>query len=245
MPAFIPVRYDACNRNNTDLVFDMDIKNCYQSGMRMLRILREKREMSQAALAKKAHTSQAQIARLEMGKREMTVEWAFRLAPLVETTPGALLFENLTVPVVGCIEAGSAAKFYDSSGDLARARMPAHGSKMTVAVEITGDSLGAALDGWIIYYDDRRDPPTDDLIGRLCVIGLANGHAVVKILMRGRESGKFDLFPNTGGTPLTDQSVAWAARVIGLIPQSLAIVEGEPPSPPAEKPKKKKAKKRR
>jgi len=226
------------------MVLDVSVENCYQFGMGILRTFREKKRLSQAALAKKADTSQAQIARLEKGQRDMTVEWAFRLAPLVETTPGVLLFENLTVPVVGLVEAGSSTRFYESSGELGRARMPAHGSQMTVAVEVKGDSLGAALDGWVIYYDDRRDPPTEDLIGVLCVVGLSDGQSLVKILMRGREHGKFDLFPNAGGSPLIDQSVAWAARVIGLIPRSLALVEIEPPPPAPEKKAKKEKKPR-
>lgn len=126
--------------------------------------------------------------------------------------------------------------------------MPRGGTEETVAVEVRGGSLGGAFDGWLIYYDERREPPTDDLLGMLCVIGLSSGQVVVKQLMRGRIPNHFDLFSGSGAEmPMTDQAVAWAARVTGIMPPWLAKFDelGEPPPQKRKKIKKKTIKTRR
>jgi transcriptional regulator with XRE-family HTH domain len=59
--------------------------------MKGLQALRERKGLTQEALARLAHTSQPQIDRLEKGKRQLTVAWAKRLAPLVDAKPLDLL----------------------------------------------------------------------------------------------------------------------------------------------------------
>lgn len=77
---------------------------------------------------------------------------------------------------------------------------------------------GIADDRWIIYYEDRREPVTEDLLGRLCVVGLSDGRVLVKKLAFGRLPGRFDLY-STQGTPLFDQDVTWAAAVEWIKPR--------------------------
>lgn len=114
--------------------------------------------------------------------------------------------------------------------------MPPGGSERTVAVRIKGDSLGAALDGWYVYYDDRRDPPTDDLLDKLCVVGLEGGQVLIKRLMHGRIAGRYDLW-SVNGAPQTDQLVIWAAPVAAMLPPWAAHVEESQDQPAPEKPK--------
>lgn len=91
-------------------------------------------------------------------------------------------------------------------------------------MEIRGDSLGAPFDRWIVYYDDRREPPTDDLLDNLCVLELASGQVLIKRVMRGRSPGHFDLWPVIG-SPMTDQVLVWAAKVTAMMPASFAKTE--------------------
>ena len=72
-----------------------------------LRLRRQGLNLSQAALAKLAGTSQAQIDRLEKGDRALSKEWAERLAPLVGVTPQQLLFE-LEEPVASDVDTSGA-----------------------------------------------------------------------------------------------------------------------------------------
>lgn len=89
-----------------------------------------------------------------------------------------------------------------------------------MAVQIRGDSLGPSFDGWLAYYDDYRDGVTTDLIGKLCVVGLADGRVVIKTLRKGERSGRFDLFGNDE-RPIYDVEVRWAAPVTTLAPKTI------------------------
>lgn len=206
---------------HTTLVLDRCGERVYQFGMSRLTKAREKAGLTQDQLAEKAGTSQAQIVRLEKGTRKLTREWAIRLSPHVNEYPEVLVFGDRTVPIVGYIGAASEAHFLPT--ELGRARMPMGGDKNTVAVEVRGDSLGP-VENWIAYYDQRREPPTDDMIGELCVVGLADGQVFVKRLQRAREPGLFDLWP-AYGQPMQNQKVEWAAVVMALLRPSFARIE--------------------
>ncbi len=193
--------------------------------MSTLSRLRMKAGLSQSELAKLLDTSQAQISRLEKGDRGLSRDWALKLAPHLKTNPTALMFGDLAVPLVGHVGAGSEAHYYaESHGHLGSVRMPPGGTEETVAVEIRGDSLGSPFNGWTVYYDERRDPPTPDLIGQLCVVGLENGQILIKKLVRGRAPNRFDLWSATEG-PLQDQVVLWAALVTAMLPPGQAMLE--------------------
>jgi len=62
-----------------------------------LRVARLKKGLTQAELAEKAGTSQAQIARLEKSQVKLTKEWAEKLAAYVGATPVELIF-GITPP---------------------------------------------------------------------------------------------------------------------------------------------------
>ncbi|MCY6381047.1 XRE family transcriptional regulator [Hoeflea prorocentri] len=57
-----------------------------------IRSLREAKGLTQARLAELAQTSQPQIRRLEAGERQLTKDWAMRLAPHLDISPSELMF---------------------------------------------------------------------------------------------------------------------------------------------------------
>lgn len=124
------------------------------------------------------------------------------------------------VSIVGYVGAGSEAHFYqEGQGTGEEAPMPPEAGANTVAVIVRGDSMpGIADEGDLVYYEDRREPPTDDLIGRLCVVGLGDGRVLVKRLYPDRDPGKFSLYSANSG-PMLGVSVAWAARVTWIRPR--------------------------
>jgi hypothetical protein len=77
---------------------------------------------------------------------------------------------------------------------------------------------GVADDGSLIYYDERQEPPTDDMIGSLCVVALADGRVLVKKLFRGRGPGLYDL-ESTNAPTMRDERVTWAAFVTAIVPR--------------------------
>jgi transcriptional regulator with XRE-family HTH domain len=124
-----------------------------------------------------------------------------------------------SVPLVGYVGAGAAAHFYaDSQGEIDRVAAPDDATKDTVAVEIRGESLGELFDQWIVYYDEVRAPVTQDMVGRLCVVGLPDDRVLIKKLKRSRTPGFFHLLSNTEA-PILDVEIAWAAKVKSMVPR--------------------------
>ena len=99
-----------------------------------------------------------------------------------------------------------------SQGDLDEVDQPRGSTEATVAVEIRGDSLGPFFNRWLVFYDDVRRPVTSDLIGELCVVGLADGRVLIKQMQRGSAEGLFNLISSTE-KPILDVAIEWAAKV--------------------------------
>jgi hypothetical protein len=118
------------------------------------------------------------------------------------------------VPVVGHVGAGGE-WFMGNGSENGEIPAPEYARPKTVAVKIRGDSMGSFLNGWYALYDDVRDPPTDDLIGRPCIVWTADGKAMVKILRRGTQPGLWTLYSGYG-EPIEDAHVVAAAPVIGF-----------------------------
>lgn len=122
------------------------------------------------------------------------------------------------VRLVGYVGAAAEAHFYAiDQQDLDEVPAPEGSTPSTVAVEIRGTSLGALFDRWLVFYDDVRRPVTSDLIGRLCVVGLADERVLIKKIKRGRD-GMFTLLSNTED-PIHDAVIEWAARVKTMVPR--------------------------
>lgn len=102
------------------------------------------------------------------------------------------------------------------TGDLVP--VPPGGSGESVAVEVVGHSMrGVADDGSLVYYEDRHDPPTEDMLGHPVVVGLDTGEVLIKRLLRGSEPGLYDL--ESSAAPLrSDARVLWAAHITAIIP---------------------------
>lgn len=175
--------------------------------------------LSQQKLAELANTSKQTIERLENRKMKLTREWASRLAPYLQRSAEELVFQPAAVPLLGTVGAGSSF-YYVGEEPPAQdwVAMPPGASEKTVAVELQGDSFGPMLNGWVAYYDRRNEPPTENLIGEICIVATTDDRIMIKKLWRGREAGRWDLWaPNA--ELMQDQEVIWAAQVIALLPR--------------------------
>jgi transcriptional regulator with XRE-family HTH domain len=188
---------------------------------------RADRGWSQIKLAKAVGQAQTTISSWERGRTEPTREDVQRVATALDVPVAQLEShdpsspaERRTVPVVGYVGAGAVAHYYATGqGELDRVDMPDKGSTSTVAAEIRGDSLGPVLEGWLVYWDDVRNPVTPDLHGRLCVVGLPNDQVLVKKLQATNTPNHFHLISNSAEAPMFDREVLWAARVISMTPR--------------------------
>jgi hypothetical protein len=126
-------------------------------------------------------------------------------------------------PVVGHVGAGAAMYFEDGQGPFGDVTLPQSAPDHTVAAEVRGDSLGP-FNGWFAYFSKRRDAPGPDLVGQLCVVGLADGRILIKRIARGRKARRYDLW-GAGGEPLQDQQLQWAAPVLAILSPAMARSE--------------------
>jgi hypothetical protein len=176
---------------------------------------------TRSGLARALNRAPSSITSLLQGKRELKTREVRVIAdylgfgPLgeIETAPGLPV-----VRVVGYVGAGAKAHFYAvAQGDLDEVAAPEGATAETVAVEVRGSSLGALFDSWLVFYDDVRRPVTSDLIGKLCVVGLADERVLVKKIKRAHD-GLYDLVSNTED-PIKDVPIDWAAKVKIMVPR--------------------------
>lgn len=168
----------------------------------------EKPGKSRVGLAKAMGRTPSAITDLLQGRRQLKAREVPIVRKYLELDP--------QVPIVGYVGAGSdEAHFYAEASDSPADAVPAPAgtSPDTVAVEIRGDSLGIAFNGWLAFYEDRRQPVLEHQLNRLCVVGLADDRVLIKVPRKSRQRGRFHLFPNGPGEPILDAKVEWAAVV--------------------------------
>ena len=161
----------------------------------------------------------AAVNKIVKGKRELAAAEMLALSKITGfPVPEDDDARARTVQIVGLVSAGSdMVSFADGQGPFGEIEAPANATPSTVAVEIRGDSLGPTFNGWILFYNDRREPVSSDLLGKFCVVGLADGRVVAKNITAGQLPGHYNLIANVG-PPIYDAEVEWAARVINMAP---------------------------
>ena len=184
-----------------------------------LRTLREARgwTFDQAAVA--FRMSRSGYQKIERGERKLTAAFAVKAAAVYGVSETAVIGDTSQIKLVGYVGGGHQAHFYSTGDDPAEeVDPPPEFTASTVAVSVRGDSMADHIEnGAILYYDDRRDPPDEALVGKLCIVGLASGQVLVKKLLRGNERNRWHLM-STNAPPLMNQEVEWAAKITWIRP---------------------------
>lgn len=170
---------------------------------------------------KKRGVTQTKLAE-ELGIRVPAITEMFkgdRRLQLVEKVKAYRLLQLDSVPVVGFVGASQTAGFFDKEPEeLDRVPAPENVTENTVAVEIRGDSMGAPLNGWLVYYDDVHRGVTRELLNQLCVVGLSDGRVLIKKVQPSKVKGLFHLIPVVGEA-IMDVPIEWAAKVLRMQPR--------------------------
>lgn len=163
------------------------------------------------------NVDRAAVNKMTKGKRPIFAEELLEIAKMTNyPLPTADL--PAPVPLIGKIGLGSEMNFSNKIGSSELFVEGYQGQKAgTVAFEIGGGCLGAALNGWIAYYDDVSTAVTSDMIGELCVVWLENGSAFLKIVELGSRQGLFTLRSNFE-PPAYDIRIVRVARVRHMRP---------------------------
>ncbi|RAI42801.1 hypothetical protein CH341_17560 [Rhodoplanes roseus] len=173
--------------------------------------------------ARRHHWNENTYRSHENGSRDLSRKAAEKYAKTFKVSSGWLLYGEgggveehgrlMSVPLVGRVGAGAITHlFAESQGPFDEIDAPEEMTEETVAVEIDGDSLGRFFNRWVVYYDDVRSPADTTLVGRLCIVGLADGRVLIKRLARGSRRGVYTL-ESQFEPPLYDVIVEWASPV--------------------------------
>jgi transcriptional regulator with XRE-family HTH domain len=184
-----------------------------------LKFLRTRTGWTHEEAASALGVSRSQFIKLERGERRMTADYIARAARIFGVTTAQVIEPRRTVPLVGYVGAGALTHlFAEGQGPFDEVDAPDGATEDTVAVEIRGESLGAFFDNWLVFYDDIHNPPSTQLMNRLCVVGLPDGRTLIKKIKRGDLPGYYTLLSQFE-PPIYDVEVEWAALVKSMVPR--------------------------
>lgn len=198
------------------------MKGCMEKTGEKIHTLLKRAGMSQSELARRIGVTPQTIQSIVSGNTKKSRN-IVEIANILKVRPEQLTDDNLplilSVPIVGVVYAGTS-NIVSSMADEAFDEIdaPENATKDTVAVLVKGDSMGGRLEpGDHVFYDDRRSPPTADMIGELCVVEKENGEVLVKRLSKGAEPDLFHLI-SYNAEPEFNQRLRWAARITWIKP---------------------------
>lgn len=173
---------------------------------------------TQSGLADHLGIAHPQITQMLKGARQFKVDEIPKIAAYLEEPEPPRL-----VPIKGLVGAGpdQTVLFATGDEDFGEAAAPAGSSLDAVALQVSGDSMrGMADDGWLIFYDEIRDPDPE-FYGSPCVCWLADGRVLVKYLQPGGAPDLFDL-ESTNAETIRDVEVERVALVTNIVPRLAA-----------------------
>lgn len=189
-----------------------------------LKAARKAKGLTQQELAAEAGLeSKGYVSDLETGKKPIppgrTLE---ALATALDVRIRDLISEQVLplVRVIGRVGANpDDTIIYTSADDAgAWAPLPPGGTPKAAAVEVVGHSMRwVAEDGSLIYFEQQRNPPSEDMLGDIVIVETEHEQVLVKRLLRGSRPKHFDLESQNGAT-LRDQRIVWAAEITAIIP---------------------------
>ena len=188
-----------------------------------IRELRKKHGFTLERLADAVGTNIAQIQKLEVGERRLTVDWMRRISLALGCNPEDLISDSepKQVPIVGEIGAGE--RFYPIDDH-------AHGNGLEmvdspencencVAVRIRGDSMKPFKAGWLVFYERYADGVPPECMHELCVVKLDDECMMLKVVKPGSLPYHYHLISfNEAYKPILDQKLLWASKVKDIRP---------------------------
>jgi hypothetical protein len=177
---------------------------------------------TQSGLARALSRAPSMVTDLLKGKRQLKAGEISRIAEYLEVAaPSAGPRE---IEIIGLAGAGPSGEvsFSTSQGLLGTGPAPPGATDTTKAVEVRGKSMrGFADDGWLVYYDDEdRRAIEDDMIGRPCIVWLADGRVLIKAPYRNGD-GTFNLESyNPSIDTIRGVLVESAALVTAIVPRA-------------------------
>lgn len=174
---------------------------------------------NQSELARLLGTDASTVNKMVKGTRRVKVEELQTISTYIQE-PQPLGGPREVVPIMGKVGADpeGTVLYAGGQGTGSFAPIPPGSTWRAVALEVAGHSMrGLADDGSLIFYDDRRDPPSDNMLGHVVVVGVDTEEIMIKRLLRGSRPGVYDL-ESIAGPTRRDATVLWAAHITSIVP---------------------------
>lgn len=191
-----------------------------------LRVLRKARNITAAEMAKRMGLSPAQIHRLEMGTRRLTIDALIAYCQALAISPGHFFTPNLWVPVTGVIDS-----------DFEIQPLPPISENRTLAPPLNPDMSQVAALRWaasrrfqpmfdhIVFYKRHDYGVPDQAWDKRSLIVREDGSQCLGWPKRSGNSAHIDF----GDGPVEfDVAISWASPVLAVLPPH-AIEELVPP----------------
>lgn len=179
--------------------------------------LRNAAGLSLEEVAEKTGFSPSYVSRLERGARNLSVKQLEAFARVLGVAPSDLLAASPArmIPIVGYVGAGHELHPIDDhalGGGLEEIECPwdelGHSA---VAVRVRGDSMAPAYYNNDLIFYERQDTDFTHLLGKECVVALADGRKFIKQLRR-TATGEWYLHSHNA-EPILGVQIEWVARV--------------------------------
>lgn len=182
-----------------------------------IREMRRQRGMTLQQLAESIRpepTTPQTIGRLETGVRTVSLDWLVRIADALDCHVSDLLDmpERPEMELLGTV--GPQGKVTPSEEELVEL---ASSALRPVAIRIS-QRLGRFEAGDLLVCDRYEGADMDNSIGHDAVVRTADGHTLLRHVIRGAQPGTYTLIPLTqGDSILYDSPLLWAAAAKTLL----------------------------
>jgi transcriptional regulator with XRE-family HTH domain len=122
--------------------------------------------------------------------------------------------EIRTVPFLGHIDQDSGFLLQIDGSAESDVPAPPGATEFTVAIRARGGGR-IIRDGALLYFENRRQLATDEMIGKLCVVAIDEDRIVVRRVEPGTKTGHYNLFTFVE-TPTAEVQPLWAAEIIWI-----------------------------
>lgn len=192
-----------------------------------LRAWRLLRGLTLEGLAAAIGMSHQNLGKIERGLVPLSEEHHAPLAVALDIRPADLFRDpadvdpgEIYVPIIGRVGADTEGTVIhaDAQRGFDTAPLPPGGTPRAAALEVVGPSMPwLAEDGSLVYFENQRTPPTEDMIGYYAIMELEDGRVLIKRLLRGTKPGHYSLMSQVG-PPIEDVRIRWAAEPTAIIP---------------------------